>query len=336
MQVLLIFGGQSPEHDISVNSAQTISKGLEEAGHKVLCTYITKEGKWLLCESTSSLDGTEIHYDSTDENWKTHRDTIKVDVAFPIVHGVSGEDGSLQSYLDSTNTPYVGCNAAVSELCFNKYQTKRKLAASNIRVTKDIVLNKSDSIPTFDVVSKKLGHSLFIKPARGGSSIGVSKVSEPGQFQPSLEEAFKYDELILIESAVPSPLELEVAVLENIDGSMKASPIGEVLPGEEFFNFEEKYSATSKAKSLISPQLADGLENRVRSEAKLAAEVLGCQSMVRVDFLYDSKNKELFLNEVNTLPGFTSVSMYPKLWQAAGLSLPQLCNKLIEVAVSRK
>jgi len=332
MNVLLIYGGASPEHEVSIRSAKTVWKGLKAASHAVRLAYVTKDGEWKLRANVD--DTAEKPLSHSSGHWVADGQPLQIDVAFPLIHGLTGEDGQLQAHLEQMHTPYVGCSADVSRLCFDKYQTKRKLAAAGIKVSPEVVVRKADRLPDYAVLREELGDTLFVKPARSGSSIGVHKVEHETELADALQDAFLYDDVSLIERAVPKPRELEVAVLETSEGVLEASGVGEIIPGESFYSYDDKYAAASTAKTDVGPKLEPALAEQVRQAALQTAKVLGCQGMVRVDFLYATAEEELYVNEVNTLPGFTSISMYPKLWEASGMMLPQLCDRLVRIAAA--
>ena len=332
MKVLLIFGGASPEHEVSVRSAKTIYRVLQ-ANHEVFCAYITKEDLWLKVENPEILEGLELSFDAIKNEWKFGDQVIKIDVAFPIVHGVGGEDGILQYKLDDWAIKYVGTPAAESKICFDKRATKALLGASGVDVVEEIIVMNKASSPNFEQATKQVGGEvLFVKPSRSGSSVGVHKVKSQEDLNMALEDAFKYDTTVLIERAVSSPRELEMAVLETEPMVFAASQPGEIVPDDEFYSYDAKYAETSQSRTDVDPDLSDELRSELKSVALQANEVLGCRGLVRVDFLYDGERQKLYLNEVNTLPGFTNISMYPMLWANSGIEINELIDTMVKVA----
>ena len=333
MRVLLVFGGASPEHEVSVRSAKTIYNALLTK-HQVVCAYITKEDIWMHVNSPQNLDMiTPLDYNPLEQNWKFGEESVKIDVAFPIVHGVGGEDGALQTKFANCGIKFVGTPSKESEVCFDKRATKEVLRAVGINVVEEIVLMDKADAPSFDqAVAQVDGDVLFVKPSRSGSSVGVHKVKNQEDLTHALNDAFKYDRVVLIERAVSSPRELEMAVLETSPGVYEPSKPGEIVPDDDFYSYDSKYAETSQSKTDVNPELDDDLRQQLVDVAMKANEVLGCRGLVRVDFLYDGDRQILYLNEVNTLPGFTNISMYPMLWANSGMDINSLCDKLVTVA----
>lgn len=333
MRVLVIFGGASPEHEVSIRSAKTIINGLK-SNHEVYACYITKSDEWLLVEDTDSLDSGESLEYAGSNIWKSNSKELAIDVVFPIVHGVGGEDGQLQAKLDNWGVKYVGTPAKASELCFDKIATKQALRENGVDVVEEHILKIGDDQPDFNLLEKSLdGSVFFVKPSRSGSSVGVHKVNKQQELSVAIEDAFKYDTEILIERAVSEPRELEMAVLETEPNVYEASAPGEIVAEGEFYTYDSKYSATSKSETIVNPDnLPAEISKQMQLTALKANSILGCRGMVRVDFLYDGVRKKLYLNEVNTLPGFTSISMYPMLWAGSGVELESLLDILVRVA----
>ncbi len=333
MKVILIFGGASPEHEVSIRSAKTIYDALL-THHEVLCAYITKEDVWMRVESPEKLEsGIELNYDIPTQTWLYGEESFKIDIAFPIVHGVGGEDGILQNKLALWGIKFVGTPAEESELCFDKRATKEVLRGVDVDVVEEIILLHPTDAPTFTDATKQVsGDVLFVKPSRSGSSVGVHKVKNQEELNLAIEDAFKYDVEVLIERAVSSPRELEVAILETSPGVFEASEPGEIVPDDEFYSYDAKYAESSQSRTEVNPKLPDELRQQLKNVAIKVNDALGCRGLVRVDFLYDGNRKILYLNEVNTLPGFTSISMYPMLWANSGYDINALVDKLVVVA----
>lgn len=307
LRVAVIFGGRSGEHEVSIVSARSILSALDRKRFVPVPVYVDRKGKW-----KGSLKN--------------------IDVAFPIMHGTGGEDGVLQGHLETLGIPYVGCDVTASAICMDKDLTKRLLAAAGIPVARGLVLRKNTRI-SISSVRKELGFPVFVKPARMGSSVGVSKVKGPSQLKAAVREAFRYDDKILIEKAVPDARELECAIRGN--GPYRVSRFGEIVPGAEFYTFNDKY-VDGASKSILPAKLSHRHEREMREAALAACRVLGIQGMARIDFLLSRSTGEWVLNEPNTLPGFTSISMYPKLWIHEGLSYPKLLTELVRLALERQ
>lgn len=334
MKVILIFGGASPEHEVSIRSAKTIYNALL-ANHEVLCAYITKEDIWYRVENPEKLESAvELNYDIPAQTWVFGEESVKIDIAFPIVHGVGGEDGVLQNKLALWGVKFVGTPAEESELCFDKRATKQVLRGVGIDVVEEIVLFNPSHAPSFEESCKQVGSDvLFVKPSRSGSSVGVHKAKDQQALTDAVADAFKYDVEVLIERAVSSPRELEMAILETSPGVFAASEPGEIVPDDDFYSYDAKYAETSQSKTDVNPELSDELRTQLKSVALKANDALGCRGLVRVDFLYDGDRKILYLNEVNTLPGFTNISMYPMLWANSRYNINALVDKLVTVAL---
>ncbi|GAB3790879.1 D-alanine--D-alanine ligase [Virgibacillus kimchii] len=349
-KVGIVFGGKSAEHEVSLQSAKNIVEAIDKDKYDVMLIGIDKEGKWHLNDQSSYLLNEEnpklIQLNKSNEhvaivpgdedNQLIHASKSlpldQIDVVFPIVHGTLGEDGSLQGMFRAANLPYVGSNVLGSSVCMDKDIAKRLLNAAGINVAKGLVYRKSkkDEI-NYDEAVEKLGTPLFIKPANQGSSVGVSKVNTAEEFKQAIESAFEYDHKIIIEESIDGR-EIECAVLGNDDP--KASLLGEILPNTEFYSYESKYIDETGAELAIPADLTDEETKRMQEVAVKAFETLECGGLARVDFFL-TQDGEIYVNEINTLPGFTKISMYPKLWEISGISYPDLINELIELAIQR-
>jgi len=335
--VLLFFGGESSEHDISIMSARNVYGAIDNEKYEVRLCFIDKQGKWWLLDTwQDSLEhhgGVQLAVVPGFNSILTipGNTPIKVDILLPILHGENGhEDGMIQAIANAMHVPVVGSGLGASAICWDKFYTKQLLAANNIAVAPFMVVRKTDIIPNYNEVATTLGETIFIKPTIAGSSIGVSKVHNESEFIPALEAAFAHSPVVLIETAITGR-ELEVAVLGNPPHHQE-SGVGEIIPGEEFYSYEDKYSTDSKAQVLTSANISDELRTEIRSTAHAAYEIIGCRGLARVDFLV-STDGEVFVNEFNTLPGFTNISQYPKLWQEQGISYSELIDRLITLAV---
>lgn len=330
MNVVLLFGGESPEHEVSIMSAATVYAALkQDSTYSLLLCYIDPQGVWSHVDTIRKATASDLKVSLVpgEPVLMINGQMYAVDVMFPVLHGQNGEDGTVQGLARMLHIPIVGCGIAASAMCLDKVAAKELLQAAGVPVVPYVM---ADSATSYDEVCQKLGGQVFVKPARLGSSIGISKVTSKDQWQQALQVALEYDTKVLVEPAL-IVRELEVAVLGSND-TPAASVVGEVLPDGHFYSFDSKYDAASKSALIIPAELDDALSLSIRDIATKAFTALGCQGLARVDFFLDDKGS-VFLNEVNTMPGFTDVSMYPKLWQETGLTTPQLVARLIDLAV---
>lgn len=341
--VAIITGGKSPEHDVAIVSSRNIYKALDTSEFDIVVIGISREGVWYHLTGDSLFqEGIEVGSSQEhkalcllpfDARPIRYRDDIEnslsVDVFFPIAHGVFGEDGTLQGLLEYLNKPYVGPGVLGSSVGMDKDVTKQILKYNGINVTPWITLYKGDTIDY-----KALGnltYPLFVKPANMGSGVGVEKADNEEELKKALETAFTFDYKILVEKGIKGR-EVETAVLGNL--KPEASGVGEIIVSSGFYTYENKY-VNSETKVVIPAENFDSTSvELLRKTALKAYRCLQLEGMSRVDFFYVSEN-EFYLNEVNTLPGFTNISMYPKLWEAAGLPYSKLLSKLIHVAEER-
>lgn len=356
LKVALLFGGQSGEHEVSIVSASSVYKALDKSKYDISIIGIDKTGRWLLPQDSTLLAQTTnprliklnqekeaialVPYPSITPllglNQKTNSSAF--DVIIPILHGTNGEDGTIQGLLELTQIPYVGSGVLGSSVGMDKDVSRRLMREAGIPVVPTITLKKhlfqKNPQPLIEQCVQSLGLPFFVKPANSGSSVGVHKVKSKDEALAKINDAFLFDNKILVEKAI-SARELECAVLGNHEP--KASIIGEIIPNHEFYSYEAKYidqnGADLKipAKS-ISPELSAKLQ-------KMAIQTFLCldlRGMARVDFFLDKNTQEIYLNEVNTIPGFTNISMYPKLWEASGLPYAKLLDELIHLAIENK
>ena len=344
LRVALVFGGKSGEHEVSITSALSIYKALDKGKYDVTLVGIDKNGRWVTPDAAhiqANLD-TPRKIDLGKSRTAFHFDpapgaNAKFDVFMPILHGTYGEDGTIQGLFDLAQVAYVGSGVIGSSVGMDKDMAKRVLEHAGLPVVPYITVRRhefeKDARRFLDEAEKRFGFPYFVKPANMGSSVGVHKVKSAGDAEGLLRDAFKYDTKVLIEKGV-NARELEVSVLGNNDP--KASVVGEIVPTHEFYSYEAKY-IDAKGADLFIP--AKGLnERQVAQIQKLAVKcfsALECAGMARVDFFLDKGTGEFFINEINTIPGFTSISMYPKMWEASGLPYPRLLDRLIELALER-
>lgn len=344
-RVLVICGGPSVEHEVSLWSAKNIVKAAKLAGFHVDILYISKNGDWNFSESYISLFSSKTSIN--EEILKKQQSIIaqlvigkgifiedqllNTDVAFPIIHGTYGEDGELQSILESLNIPYVGCGVKASAICIDKALTKQVAESIGIPVAKYIVAAEGQ-IPSFDKVASSLQIPFFVKPARLGSSAGVSKINNKKEFLTSIQHVLKLDAKILIEEAIEGK-EVECAFLAGTDNSI--SGVGEIATTHDFYSYKAKYLDESSVKISIPAHIPNYAVDKIRSYVQLLVESIGINGMARIDFFYTDDN-QIILNEINTIPGFTRFSMYPMLWEKEGYSVDSIVKILVDDAIENK
>ena len=333
--VLLLFGGESSEHDVSISSARNVYAAMDGDKYNVLICYIDRHGKWWLLprwtDELSEHGGSQLLAAPGTKSFMTipGNNIIHPDVILPILHGKNGEDGTVQGLASLLHIPIVGCDTTASAVCMDKVLTKQILQANGIKTADYVVHRRGSVLPKYDEVREQLGDTLFVKPSRSGSSVGVTKVHNKTEFIPAIHKALEHDDRVLIERAV-SGRELETAVMGN-PPHHTVSGIGEIVVGAEFYDYDDKYSADSASQVLTNVDLDPAVAEAIRGISAKAYEVLGCRGLARVDYILAGKVP--YLLEVNTLPGFTNISMYPKLWRAAGMHYPELIEALIDNAV---
>ncbi|MGA8138791.1 MAG: D-alanine--D-alanine ligase [Pseudomonas gingeri] len=350
LRVGIIFGGLGAEHEVSLQSARNVVDALDRERFEPILIGIDKQGHWHLNDSSNYLINAEnpalialnqsnrelavVPGKSSQQLVDTSSQALleQVDVIFPIVHGTLGEDGCLQGLLRMTDLPFVGSDVLGSAVCMDKDVSKRLLRDAGLAVTPFITVNRATAARLgFEAAQAKLGLPLFIKPANQGSSVGVSKVETAEEYQAALAQALSFDEKVLIESAV-SGREIECAILGN--DQPIASGCGEIVVRSGFYSYDSKYIDEQAAEVVVPAAISEEDSERIRAQAIEAFQVLGCAGLARVD-VFLTTGGEVLINEVNSLPGFTRISMYPKLWQAAGMSYSELVSRLIELALER-
>lgn len=327
----MLFGGESSEHEVSIASARNVYAALDNQKYDVQLCYISREGRWQLVEDIEQLEGEHPQLTPVlgEGAFEVAGRRVLADVLLPILHGLGGEDGSVQGLAQLLHIPVVGCGIIGSAICIDKDVAKRLLLQAGIAVADGIVYRAHEELPAFDDVADKLGMPIFVKPADQGSSVGVSKVNNEDEFKAAITEALKFTRKVLIEEAIVGR-EIECSVLGN--DHPEASPAGEIKPGESFYSYDDKYAEGSHAQVIAPAELPEAVAQNVRETAIKAYRVLECRGLARVDF-FVTDTGDMIINEVNTLPGFTNISMYPKLWDAAGLDYPSLVDKLINLAL---
>ena len=349
-RIALLFGGRSTEHEVSVRSARSVAEAMRQAGYEVVPIAVTGEGRWLCPEvSAPILDGTAaraeadpaaptIQIDPAGGGLRRADDGRRVDVqaAFPLVHGWGGEDGRFQGLLDLAGIPYAGSGLLGSSAAMDKASSKRLLEAVGLPVVPWRRLDAADYATAperqADDLLAALGLPLFVKPSNGGSSVGIHRVDRRDDLQAAIEDAAQYDRVLVIEQGVDAR-EIECAVLGN--EAPQASVLGEIVPRDGgFYDYAAKYLDDSAA-LIIPASIETGWSDRLRSAALQAYRSHDLCGYARVDFLVEKTLQKYYINEMNTLPGFTSISMFPKLWSETGVSFPDLVRRLIELAMER-
>jgi len=346
----LIYGGRSAEHAISIRSARSVLAALDRARYDVALVAIDRQGRWF-ASAASELDGCGEAFVGQAQNevvpapgkapgtcrflylGDVTRAAVEVDVVFPVLHGPFGEDGTIQGLFEMVGVPYVGAGVVGSAIGMDKDVQKRLLRDAGVPVVPFEVVLAGEWRAAPNAVHERvasLGPTVFVKPANLGSSVGINRAATCAELTAAIDAALRYDRKVLVERAVDAR-EIECAVLGNDEP--QASLPGEIAPGEAFYSYEDKYSAGSKARLLIPAPLSDELVAEVRRLAVHAFRVLELRGMARVDFFLDRATSQLYLNEPNTIPGFTSISMYPKMWEASGLPYPALVARLIDLAL---
>lgn len=334
----VVFGGRSTEHQVSIRSARTVARALRDGGHRVYPLGVGLDGAWLNREtSQQALSGEHETLESPGGDIRpslSHLLEAPIDVAFPLIHGTWGEDGTLQGLFEMIDVPYVGAGVAASAIAMDKVQCKRTLEAVGVPTVEFLAVGrfewKEGREDCLAAVTELSGPPIFVKPSAGGSSVGVRRVVDPLEIAEAIEFALRFDERVLIERGIVGR-ELECAMLGY--ETLKASVIGEIVPGREFYDYADKYIEDG-ARLEIPAQLEDAMAGRLREMAVDAFAAIGGVGMARVDFLLEGDDG-LYVNEINTLPGFTDISMYPKLWDLAGVPLPDLVSRLVDVALRR-
>ncbi|MBB5376270.1 D-alanine-D-alanine ligase [Deinococcus metalli] len=336
-RILLLAGGQSGEHEVSLMSARSVLAALPPDQFDVTPVVISKEGRWL--PPTQTQHALEQGVAPSGGDLVLHRAASAegYDAVFPILHGPMGEDGTVQGLLTLAGIPFVGSGVLGSAVSMDKVMTKQVLASAGIaQVAWRLAVRRewTDRPEAVRASADALGYPLFVKPANLGSSVGISKVHGPDELDTALTLAFSLDRRVILEAMTTHrPREVEVGILGN-DAPI-ASPVGELRFGAEFYDYETKYTE-GRATMHIPAPLPEGVAARVRELALRAFRALDCAGLARVDFFYVEETGEVLLNEVNTMPGFTTTSMYPKLFEAAGLSYSALVARLVELALERR
>ncbi len=373
IRVGVIFGGCSGEHEVSLQSARSVMDAMDKEKYEVVPVGITKDGRWIasgdpmralrtgdfsasqpaallsdpgstgdLAQVAGSTQSPRQRLMRLDERGQAIEATplAQLDVVFPVLHGPYGEDGTVQGLLELAGLPYVGAPVTASAVAMDKVIFKDVMRAHGLPIVEHVMVKRktweADPESILAQVEERFAYPVFTKPANLGSSVGISKCHERAGLGAGLREAARYDRKLLVEPAVPAAREIEVSVLGNDD--LVASVPGEIVPSREFYSYEAKYMDVGEEASdlLIPAPLSPEMTRRVQDIAVQTYRAIDCAGMARVDFLLSGETEALYVNEVNTIPGFTSISMYPKLWEASGLPYPELIDRLIELALERQ
>ena len=347
LKVGVIFGGMSTEHDVSIVSGTSVIKNLNKEKYEIFPIYISQEGKWF--KYTKAIDEIEIltvgdtitEIEEIEEPMKYLED---VNVVFPVLHGLYGEDGTIQGMLELSKKKFVGCKVLASSVCMDKVYAKVIFDRAGINQAKYIYIRKYENKYIYvdknfneeilsvdkicDIVEENLSFPVFVKPSNSGSSVGINKSNNRKELAEHIEYATKFDTKILIEENI-NGREVECAVLGNED--VKASCVGEILPAEDFYTFDAKYKNT-ESRVVMPADLPEEVSKEIRKTAIKAFKAVDGKGLSRVDFFVEKETEKIIINEINTLPGFTQISMYPKLWEQMGVSYTELLDELIELA----
>jgi D-alanine-D-alanine ligase len=351
----VLYGGRSGEHEVSLCSAASVVAALDKSKYDVIAIGIDRDGRWYVQDQPEIIQhkdfgrimsmkkrGTWLvnHFEQLNKlhiyNLEKNGEKVVIDLIFPVLHGTFGEDGTLQGLLELAMAPYVGVDVAGSAIGMDKDVAKRLLKEAGIPVVPWITLHRHEwreqPKKILHKAARELRMPLFVKPLCTGSSVGIKKVKIKKELAAAIDFAFQFDARVMIETGIDCR-EIECAVLGN--EQPRASVLGEILPNHEFYSYEAKYLDPDGARMNIPAKIPAKLGAAIRKCAIAGFRALNCNSMARVDFFLDKKTNDFYLNEINTLPGFTSISMYPKLWEATGLPYRDLLDKLIELAMAR-
>jgi len=351
IKIAVLFGGRSPEHSISCISANSILGALDRNKYEVTPIGITRKNEWVVFKDKSPFldlvksDLPEVKAEGINENKSlssgliTPPELLNTDVVFPVLHGPNGEDGTIQGLFELLNLKYVGSGVLSSSVCMDKTVTKALLSQGNLPIGDYLTISNHDWLVNKARITnaiKNMSFPLFIKPARSGSSLGISKVKDFSEVESAIEKAREFDKKVIVEASIENSREIECGVL----GGYKNLPVRASLPAEiivksehEFYDFEAKYIDDS-VDLVVPANLSDALLTQVQDLSIKVFELLNCAGLARIDFLV-TKNNEVLINEVNTMPGFTSISMFPRMWQSSGVNYAELVDYLVEEALNR-
>lgn len=342
----VIFGGRSAEHDVSLKSASSVIRALDRKKFSSVCLGITREGAWKEYKGVKDNSEGEIFDEAlrriSDGRWEAEAESFspckikeRVDFVLPVLHGPYGEDGRIQGFLDTLGIPYGGCGVAASAAAMDKCLFKRLMEREGLPVCGYECMSAADAMDParVDEAERRIGYPCFVKPANMGSSVGISKASGRAELEEALRLAADFDSRLVIEEYVPCR-ELEVAALGN--GRPLLTDVGEILCGGRFYDYGTKYSeGREKTKLLLSAPLSPRIREEIKEMAARAYEAIGACGFARIDFFFSRDTGKIYLNEINTIPGFTENSMFPLLWQAAGLEYGKIIERIIELGYER-
>ena len=349
LNVAVLFGGVSVEHEVSNTSALNIISNMSTEKYNVIPIYISAQGKWMLYDGKigdiRNIDIEKFGTPTILSPDSTHKGLLRlmnnkfkiipIDVVFPSLHGRNGEDGTIQGLCELCGIPYVGSKVFASAICMDKFYTKLIVDTAGIRQAEYIAFTKREFIDKGSEILKKvrsrIEYPCFVKPSNSGSSIGISKVKNKKELSKAIESAFEYDNKVIIEKAVTGR-ELEVAILGSGGNDTEASIVGEVKPAAEFYDFDAKYN-NSDSKTIVPADIPDEVSDEIRILAVKLFKALGCSGMSRVDFFIEDGTNNIIFNEMNTIPGFTAISMYSMLWEHMGVPISEQIDRLIEIAI---
>lgn len=329
----MLFGGQSSEYEVSEKSARNIFDNIDKDKYNVVLFKIKKNGTWALCEN-SFKEKSSVFFDITKKIFfSMDKEEIKIDIFFPVLHGQNGEDGSIQGFFRILNIPFVGCDLNTSSICMDKSIAKEILKSQKIEVkTANSILAYKNEKLEYESVVNQLGNIFFVKPCRMGSSVGISKIRNKKDYLQAVEKAFLYDSKIIIEEFI-NGREIECAVIEKNNKTI-ASIVGEIAVNDDFYSYDAKYLDGGSSSLSIPAKISEKVSKKIQSLSVDIFKTLECSGLSRVDFFL-TKNEEIFFNEINTMPGFTDVSMYPKLLQASGLSYSEIIESLVDSGLKK-
>ncbi|NOY08847.1 MAG: D-alanine--D-alanine ligase [Spirochaetes bacterium] len=346
--ICILYGGRSGEHEVSLRSAASIALNLDPDKYGIIPVAIDKSGKWFLQRNLKRVvipeQGASLKISTKDshvsvipgEGFFADGKKLVIDAVFPVLHGTFGEDGTIQGLLEIADIPYIGSGVLASSLAINKEKTKRIWRESGLPTVDFKVVHKSIKTYGWEKkvygLIKDLGLPVFVKPSCAGSSVGITKVKDEKDLAGALEKAFRFDTEAIIERAVTGR-EIECSVIGN--RNPESFPPGEIIPKHEFYDYEAKYTDLNGAELVVPALLEDVIKQKIMDLAAEAYTAVGAAGFARVDFFIENRSQKIYLNEINTIPGFTTISMFPKLCEAAGLPYPKILEKLIQLAFDR-
>lgn len=352
LRVGVIFGGRSGEHEVSLRSAESIINAMDKSKYEVVPIGITAEGRWLVSGTATALLPDAVMASSSPQQVAIIGDPTKqgltrlddgkhtlssepLDAVFPVLHGTYGEDGTIQGLLEMAGVPYVGCGVLASATGMDKVAMKQLFQSAGLTIAEYEWFSRSsweeNSDGVVDRVRRTLGFPVFVKPANLGSSVGISKAINKQELRDAIDDAARYDRKVVVERAI-NGREIEVSILGNDHPA--ASLPGEIILGHEFYDYEDKY-IDSVSRTEVPARLPGEIIEQIQRDAIRAFQAIDGSGLARVDFFVESKTNRVIINEINTMPGFTSISMYPKLWEASGIPYSELIDRLIQLAIER-